>query len=174
MTIEQIIYTTARADGMPDALADLMVAQSKLETGNYSSRFFTVGNNAFGYSYQAGDKWQLDKGGPLADNGIPIAQYASVKDSVHELTAWIKRRQGEGKFPADLSTITTADQYATLLKNAGYYGASLSSYMAGVAAFFSDIGATIKKSPGTLVAICIGGAAIAYGGYLIINRKKIA
>ncbi len=90
MTTEQKIYNAAARDGMPSVLASLLVDQSKHETGNYTHRFFTVGNNAFGYSYSAGSKWQLDKGGPNADNGVAIAQYASVEDSVHEITDWIK------------------------------------------------------------------------------------
>ena len=155
MPADQIIYETATADGMPDPLAVFIVAQARHETGNYSSRFFTVGNNAFGYSYYPGSKWQLDKGGPLADNGIPIAQYANIQNSVHELTDWIKRRQAQGKFPADLGTITTPEQYAQLLKNAGYYGDTVANYTAGLIRWLKVISDTLFSPAGTGIAILI-------------------
>lgn len=132
MTTEQKIYDTARADGMPQALSNYIVAQSKHETGNYKSPFFTKGNNAFGYSFVSGSKWQLPAGGGIADNGKPIAQYASIYNSVHELTDWIKRRQREKKFPANLNTIDSPEKYATLLKQANYYGDTLTNYTAGL------------------------------------------
>lgn len=115
MTTEEIIYRTAIADGMPANLALLMVGQSKLESGNYQHQFFTIGKNAFGYSYDRNSQWQLDLGGPNADNGIPIAQYANVEDSTHEITSWIKRRQNDGQFPRDLNVIKTPAQYARYL-----------------------------------------------------------
>lgn len=139
MTTENTIYTTAIGDGMPAALAKLIVAQSKLETNNYKSDFFTDGNNAFGYSYVPGAKWQLYQGGPDADNGVPIARYASVADSVHELTDWIKRRVASGSFPGDLGTIATPDYYASLLKTAGYYTATLESYLSGLSYWVGNL-----------------------------------
>lgn len=139
MSVENIQYNTAVSDGMPPLLAKFMVAQSKTETGNYTSHFFTVGNNGFGYSYDPGSPWQLDKGGPLADNGIPIAQYSSIQNSVHEVTSWIKRRQAEGVFPANLSTITTPYQYATLLKSGGYYQDSVSNYASNLLKWFNSL-----------------------------------
>lgn len=166
MTPDEIIYNTAVADGMPEQLALFMVAQARHETGNYSHRFFTIGKNAFGYSYVKGAKWQLDKGGPNADNGVPIAQYASVNDSVHEVTDWIKRRQASGKFPADLNTIQTPEKYAALLKGAGYFGASLESYTAGLIAWLRKIGFEIVSPKGAGVLILVGIILFAY-------RKKI-
>lgn len=168
MTTEQTIYNTAARDGMPPKLASLIVYQSKHETGGYKHRFFTVGNNAFGYSYNSGSKWQLDKGGPLADNGVSIAQYVRVEDSVHEMTDWIKRRQVQGKFPRDLSTITDENQYAGLLKSAGYYQDSVQNYASGIARYLNsqvqNFVASVKKSPWLFVGaiVLIGAGIFAY------------
>ena len=145
MTNESIIMNAAVSDGMPERLSAFIVAQSKHETGNYSHRFFKTGKNAFGYAYVKGSKWQLPKGGSLADNGIPIAQYTSVENSVHELTSWIKRRQREGKFPKDLTTITTPLQYATLLKKSGYYGDTLQNYVKGLTNALTSIPSVVYK-----------------------------
>lgn len=145
MSVENTIYSTAHADGMPPALSQYIVAQAKHETGNFQSRFFTQGNNAFGYSFVSGAKWQLPAPGPIADNGQAIAQYSTVQNSVHELTDWIKRRQREGKFPANLNEITSPENYAWYLKQSGYYGAPLATYADRLRYWFNrlpDLGGT--------------------------------
>lgn len=174
MTTEQLIYNTAARDGVPPALASLLVYQSKHETGNYTHRFFTVGNNAFGYSYNKDSKWQLDKGGPLADNGVAIAQYRSIEYSVHEMTDWIKRRQKEGKFPADLSTITDPDQYAHLLKTSGYYGDTENKYAAALSRYFNsavqNFKAMVTNNPGLMIGAAV--LLIAGGIFLYFKLRK--
>lgn len=158
MSYEQRIYNTAVSDGMPTDLAKLIVAQTKLETGNYTHRFFTEGNNAIGYSFvwPYGSKWQLPFPGDLADNNISIGQYATIENSIHELTDWIKRRQKEGKFPSSLSQITTPAQYATLLKNAGYYGASLNDYTNGLATWLMKLPALSIGIGSLILTVAIG------------------
>lgn len=151
---------------MPSRLATIMIAQAQHETGNFTHRFFTVGNNAFGYSYVPGAKWQLPTPGSVADNGAKIAQYASVQNSVHELTDWIKRRQREGKFPPDLSVINTGDEYAALLKGAGYYGASEETYAAGIKRWLTQAGAYVADSSPWLVVLLLSALAYRY-------RKKL-
>lgn len=166
MSNDELIINTAIADGMPDDLAIIIAAQARHETGNYTSRFFTVGKNAFGYSYVPRAKWQLDKGGPIADNGIPIAQYATVQNSVHELTDWIKRRQREGNFPADLRTIKTPEQYAQLLKNNTYFTAPLNQYINGMVAALRTIGRELTTPTGAGIVLLIAVLAFAF-------RKKL-
>lgn len=165
MTNDELIISTAIADGIPDTLAILMAAQARHETGNYTHRFFTTGKNAFGYSYVKGAKWQLPTPGPTADNGAAIAQYATVQNSVHELTDWIKRRQREGRFPGDLSTITNETQYATLLKKAGYFGAPLQIYIDGIA--------RALRLMGQVVISPAGGSLILLAILVVAFRKKI-
>ena len=163
---DQTIYDTAVADGIPDTLALFMVAQARHETGNYTSRFFTIGKNAFGYSYVPGAKWQLDLGGPNADNGVPIAQYASVQNSVHELTDWIRRRQAGGIFPQNLSNITTPQEYARLLKAAGYYQDTLQNYTNGLVNWLQQIGSNLFSAKGTTITAIIIILLVAF-------RKKL-
>lgn len=141
MTIDELIYKTARAGtnnnpGLPPALAALVVAQAKHETGNFTSNFFKRYNNAFGYSYYPASPYQIGAG-TVADNGLKIAAYAAVQDSVKELIDWLYRRVNDGKFPA-LDTITTPEKYAGLLKSAGYYGDTLQNYTAGLKRFFFE------------------------------------
>jgi hypothetical protein len=172
MTTEQIIYNTAIKDGIPPRIAEYLVSQSKHETGNYSHRFFTVGKNAFGYSYNKNSKWQLDRGGPLADNGVAIAQYGSLENSVHEITDWIKRRQAEGKFPKDLNAIASPYEYAELLKKSGYYQADLATYGSRLTYFYNQVQSMAlkyKKEIGWVVA----AAALITIGIVVYTKRKV-
>lgn len=165
MTFDERIYNKALADGMPTILATFIVAQARHETGNYTSNVFNTCNNAFGY------KWvgQSTANGPCVQSPElnSYAKYVSLEDSVHELTLWIKRRQAEGKFPANLASITTPDQYAALLKESGYYGASLQTYLNGLLAALQKLGQLAVSPTGGAVLLVL----VAIG--IIIWRKRI-
>lgn len=162
--IDEIIYNQATANGMPLQLAALIVAQARHETGNYTSAAFTNCNNCFGYKYVGQDIATQCIKSSEADF---YAGYDTINDSVTELTDWISRRQDEGKFPADLSTITTPDNYAALLKNAGYYGDSLTNYTNALIKWLQQIGANLPTPTGSGIILIL----LALG--LIVFRKKI-
>jgi hypothetical protein len=128
----QALKGTANNAGLPDTLAKIVAAQSQHETGNYTSSVYLNSNNGFGYGF---DNSEYQTG-----NYKQYATYANIEDSTSEIVDYIYRRVADGSFPKDLSTITTAEQYATLLKNAkpgSYYGDSLSNYAKGIANFLS-------------------------------------
>lgn len=128
----QRIYTTAinpyfrpgspntPIQGVPDFIAKCLVGQSKFETADYHNSFIPE-RCYFSYSYTPKSVWQIPGGGKVADNHVPVAKYSSLEDSVHEMTDWLYRRQKDGKFPANLNTITSALQYATLLQQCGFF-----------------------------------------------------
>lgn len=118
--------------GLPQPLAGFLVDQSAHETNGWTSNFFVNNNNCFGYSCSSSSQYQNGCSSGNADNGVQVGNYDSIEDSVSEIIDWIYRRVAQGKFPSDLSTITTSDQYAQLLKAAGYYGDSSSNYAAGL------------------------------------------
>lgn len=130
---DQLIYNIARASGFPDNFSRLLVAQCRHESAYkgipYNSPVFLANNNFNGYKF-VGQK--IAKKGSLSPEGDYYAKYAKVEDSAKELINWIKRRQLEKKFPADLSTINTPAKYAELLKNAGYYGDNVKNYTNGL------------------------------------------
>jgi hypothetical protein len=138
MTVPQRIYAKCRADGMPELLSMFIVSQLAYETAvdglAFNSNVFYSCNNLQGYKW-AGQSSAL---GPclLSPEGDYYAKYASIEDSVHELTQWIRRRQKAGVFPADLDTITSPSQYAQLLKNGQYYGDTVAHYSAGLSSWF--------------------------------------
>jgi uncharacterized FlgJ-related protein len=134
--ISALIYATAMNDGMPDQLARLILAQAKHETDDFTSNAFIKNNNCFGYKYVPGGKWQTGAGITSTEKD-PYAKYKTIEDSVHELTDWIKRRQFGKKFPADLNEIKKPVDYATLLKNCGYFGDTLHNYIQGLQYFLT-------------------------------------
>jgi len=159
MDYAQRIFVQARAGtpnnpGFSDALASLLVAQARHETGDFKSNFFRNNNNAFGYAYYSGSLYQTGAGG-IADNGQPIAHYATIEDSTKEIIDWIWRRYRAGQFP-EPSTIETPEQYAKALKAAKYYGDTLENYLRGLRAFFKPIAAI--QGAGLILAI----VALAY------------
>lgn len=125
-----LIQKTAEADGMPKRLSYLIAGQSAHETANYTSRVFIEDLNCFGYKRVPGAKYQLASG-RMSPEGNAYAKYASIENSVHEITAWIKRRMNEDRFPP-LEFIKTPLQYAQALKLCGYFGDPLSVYSAGI------------------------------------------
>jgi uncharacterized FlgJ-related protein len=154
MTLDQKIYNIAIANGIPDTLAQLIVAQAKHETANYTSNVFKSCNNLFGYKYVGQSLATQCNLSPELDY---YARYATIDDSVLEIVKWIKRRVADGKFPSDLATIQTADQYATLLKNAGYYTGTLAAYKNGLSFFLASLtNLATNKYTGLLILGLIG------------------
>lgn|SRR5574341_280557 len=136
--LNTLIFQTVRAAGFPAALSNLIVSMARHETGDYTSNVFKTCNNLFGYKYVG----QSTAAGAcsVSPEGDRYAMYNSYADSVRELVLWIKRRQSEGVFPADLTTITRADQFAELLKKAGYYGDTVANYASGLKRFLVNYG----------------------------------
>lgn len=132
-------------EGLPENIAKFMVEQSAHETNGWTSNFFVNNNNCFGYSCDGGSKWQNGCSSGLADNGVKVGNYDTIEDSTQEIVDWIYRRVKEGKFPSDLTSITTSDQYATMLKNAGYYGASKDVYANGLARWANTLSDFFRK-----------------------------
>ena len=144
MTNEEKVYNTCLQQGIPNDLALLVVAQSKHESDDYTSGIFTHCNNSFGYKtggYVTGCSFNSD-----------YRPYSNIEGSTIEICNWLKRRVIDGSFP-DLYSITTAEQYASLLKNAGYYGDSYTNYLAGLKRWFNDnLSIITASSTGLLIA----------------------
>lgn len=135
--IQKDIFETFLEEGLPKDLANLMTAQCTHESGNFKSNVFKKNNNLNGYKY-VGQKLATRGTRAPKSEGDYYAKYATVQDSARELAHWIKRRQQEGKFPEDLTTIKSASTYAALLKKAGYYGDTVSNYTAGLKRYLED------------------------------------
>jgi uncharacterized FlgJ-related protein len=155
---------TLNNPGLPDTLAQLVVGQSQDESANFTSPVFAATNNGFGYKYSGSSYQHGDYEG--------YAKYDNLDDSTAEVVDYIYRRVADGSFPQDLTTITTPDQYATLLANAKpgpYYGVPEQQYASGIASYFqTNVLQPLQENPSLGVLILVG---IAFVGYLIAKRK---
>jgi uncharacterized FlgJ-related protein len=158
MTPYQEIYDVVIKRGYDDNLAKIIVGQSYNETGNWTSNAFKKHNNAFGYTYVKGGKWQTGKEGLIADNNKPVADYKSVSDSTNELIDWLERREKSGKFK--IKDLNTPEKYAQALKDNSYYGVTVSHYLkaiqTGIRLYSDKLGQFYDENKGvsyTIVAI---------------------
>jgi len=148
--------------GLPVALANLVTAQARHESANFTSPLFVGDNNAFGYDYtgnanQAGISSR-------SHGGSFYARYNTIEDSTNEITDWIYRRRQEGKFPADLNSIQSPNDYATLLKNSAYFEDNVTNYQAGLTRWLTNYGALTGV---TVIAL----AAAGWLAYKIFRKK---
>ena len=157
MTAQQYdntVYAKALSMGIDHDLAKIMVAQARYESADYSSNTFRLTNNAFGYKYYPGSKWQAGQGNPSSEYGLDqssYAKYKSITDSTGEVVDWLKRRQNEGLFK--ISDIKTAGQYANALKSGGYYGEPASNYATGLIAKYGLVNVVAGAAGGSLLII---------------------
>jgi len=166
MSPENRIYNECLRQGIPALLAGFITAQAAHETGGFTSAVFISCNNCFGYDYIG----QSTAAGPCS-NHSPYAAYSSIEQSADELIAWIGRRQDDGIFPADLNSITNSDQYAQLLKDAGYYGDSVSNYAAGIRAWLNSLSLEQKAAGGGGLLVILLGAAYIFRKKLFGSKK---
>lgn len=139
MNYDQLIYDAAIKGGFTPTSAKLVVAQARHETGNYTSNVFKKNNNLFGMKFV---------GQPLATRGTPApksewgcggtcnsdfySKYASVSDSVQDLINRNLKITRKGVTFQQLVNAKDSTEYANLLKQRGYYGATVALYDRGL------------------------------------------
>ena len=136
------MHNQAIADGLPAALALLVVAQSKHESDNYTSSLFLDCNNSFGYGYGAATCGSHNYKG-----------YSSIAASTADVDAWIYNNFSD----AEIAATTTPLQYATLLSKYGYYTDTIANYAAGLENWFESniTGTVVAGGTGILIALVI-------------------
>ena len=106
-TIERIIRKTKYKDYLP-----YILAQSKLETGNFTSRLALDEKNLFGMGVPSKRK-SLRIGEYLAPNGERFSVYKNWSDSVNDYLLYLE----EFNFPTNLNSCKA---FAEKLKSQGY------------------------------------------------------
>lgn len=134
----QKVYTTARACGLNDTQAKIILSQAIHESAMFTSAVFKDDNNCFGIkmpsirpkTYIAGASKRVR----TSEGVTPYAHYNSVEDSVRDLIlGWHKFNK------TDWSTINTPAQYSSYLKSKGYYGAPELDYMLALSRNFAKL-----------------------------------
>lgn len=142
MNFDKIIIDKVKSRGLNENLANLIAAQARLESADFTSNVFKQNNNAFGYKYAGQSGATAGTPAPKSEWASPskpqyYAKYKSVADSANELINWLYRREKEGKFI--VAQLQTPAQYANALKLGGYYGSSAASYTNGITAKLKKI-----------------------------------
>lgn len=97
-------------------LQKFIIAQSKVESANYSSDLFKRSNNAFGMK-NATQRGQL--GYSVA--GTDYRYYNSLSESINDFVLWLNYTN----FPI----VTDVNSYARALKDRGYFESSQADYI---------------------------------------------
>lgn len=133
-SLDQQIYNMAIAEGFSPTSAKLVVAQARLESGDYGSNVFNNNNNMYGMKYV---------GQPLATRGTlaPMnersascrsggecmdrdhyAKYKNPVDSARDVITRLYKKERKGIGFEQLRNVADADEYATKLKTRNYFG----------------------------------------------------
>lgn len=95
-----------------------MIAQAKVETDGFTSRVYLIDNNLYGMKVNSRP---LETPGLMSPEGNRYAHYRNDFDSIRDFVAWLRQT----KFP---TSVSGAEQYATEMKQRGYYGPSANQY----------------------------------------------
>lgn len=165
---KRVMQALAAAGASP-AVVPFLMAQVAHETGTFASRVFTDNNNASGIMFINNPTRQKNatrgrafprNEWPSADRPLYYANFATLKDWAVDYLRII------GKAP---QTATNLTQYATLLKNRGYYTAPLATYAKALEAHYSRLRKAglldnIASTSAKILPIIIG---VIVGAYLL-------
>jgi uncharacterized FlgJ-related protein len=175
---DQILYDVAISEGFNPVAAKLIAAQARFESADYTSRVFLANNNTSGMKFV---------GQPLATRGTPApkneqrcnggcdsdyyAKFRSVEDSARDKISRNYNKTMRGVTPEQLKNAKSPEEFASLLKKRGYYGAPESQYAAGLRAKLLRIQIVefIQTNKNKLL---IGLALIAFGGAFYLYKKR--
>jgi hypothetical protein len=135
---EQLIFSQFVSFGFPQLFSKIVTGQSGHETNGWTSDVWYKDNNGFGFGFSGSDYYYYD----------------SVEANTEAVAAYIQGKIDDGVFP-DPSTITSAAQWAALLKQAGYYTDSQSNYAAGIERWFNNNLVVAASISGGLVIFAI-------------------
>jgi hypothetical protein len=116
---EGIIRNTLRAEKIDPYVIDLLVAQSKHESGNYRNSL-TPYNNVFARHYSKRDTFAISAGAP-GEGHTRFAKYPSVESATLSQLDYLRRKKYTFNWKSPY-------QYALELKKKHYYEATVKDY----------------------------------------------
>ena len=180
---DQIIYDTAIKNGFTPTAAKFVVAQARFESSDYTSNVFQKNLNTSGMKFVG---QPLATKGTLAPkserssqcvqtgvcrNSDHYAKYASVSDSAQDKIVRNFNLTIRGVTPEQLKNAQTPEEFAKLLKQRGYYGASESQYAGGLKAKLTRI-QIVEFIQNNKNALILGVGLLILGiSYYIIQKK---
>lgn len=120
---EREIRSVLDSQGVDPYTAELLIAQSKHESGNYKNNL-TKYNNVFARHYHKTDSFAVSAGAQ-AEGHSKFAIYPTVKYATLSQLSYLKRKKYSFKW-------NSPHQYAVELKSKGYYEAPVQEYSAAL------------------------------------------
>jgi len=173
---DQEIYNGAITGGATPALAKLLVAQARLESGNYSNSQTKNNNNIFGFKYS--EKSSYAKVGNISPEGDAYAHYDTLQDAILDyIGRWMSLTSKEGGTRLEeFNKIAEGDTttYSNKLKSYGYFGATPSQYASGLNSAIKRINvvAFYFENKNTIDYGVIGAVVIGLTYYVYYLYKK--
>lgn len=149
--IDQSIYNTAVKNGFTPTSAKFIVAQARLESGHYASDIFKNNNNSFGMKYVKqplatkgslapySERSSSCKANSVCSNGDYYAKYSTVEDSIKDVIERNYNKTMSGITAVQLKNAKTPEEFASLLKKRGYFGATESSYASTIKSILNRV-----------------------------------
>jgi len=158
--IDQQIYLTATANGFTDISARLIVAQARLESSDYTSNVFKNNANMYGMKFIGQALATRGTIAPINErsakcrntgdcaNSDYYAKYTSPQDSASDVIVRLYSKTIKGVTSEQLKNAKTPIEFATLLKQRGYFGVTASQYATGLKSKLKKISVqTIENLP---------------------------
>ena len=174
---DQEIYNGAIKGGATPALATLLVAQSRHETGNYTNNQTKKNLNLFGFKYSP-NRTQFNKKGNVSPEGDNYAKFDTANDAILNYLAWLtsKKSNEGGNRLQEFNKLKANDTttFANKLKGYGYYGAEVKDYIRGLNAALTRIKivAFYNKNKMAVNSSAIIGIALLGAAYYIYKKKN--
>ena len=105
-------------------LYPLILAQSKVETANFTSNVYRANNNLFGMNVPSKRPFLGERGTPTPEGGT-YARYKNDVTSVRDYVEWLKYT----KFP---TYSMTPETFVNQMKQRGYFTASEETYLRAI------------------------------------------
>jgi uncharacterized FlgJ-related protein len=178
MSIDQLIYNTAIQQGFNPTGAKLIAAQARFESADYTSNVFKKNNNTSGIKFIGQANAVRGTLAPANErtcnggcNSDYYAKFNTVQDSINDKIVRLYNIKMRGVTPEQLKNVTDSTEFANLLKQRGYYGASASEYAAGLKSKLLKIN-VLEFVRNNKNSIGIGVILLLIGTYYYYKLKK--
>jgi uncharacterized FlgJ-related protein len=131
LTIEERIMVTLQKHDVPIPMQKLILAQAKLESGEFTNNLTRKGNNLFGMRHPKIRRTTSLGPTMRAEGRAGYAKFESIEKSVEDLLLYLECRN----IP---DTFAIAHNYARVLKEKHYYESSSGDYTRGLNRYLTN------------------------------------
>jgi uncharacterized FlgJ-related protein len=123
--IDSTIKAVLAEHNVPPFTTKLLVAQAKLESGNYTNKLFLKHNNLYGMMHPKRRKTTSFGSRARAEGRAGYAQYKTIEDSVKDMLLYMQYKEHPLRYKSAYSYVHT-------IKSKGFFTAPEAEYLAGL------------------------------------------